>query len=164
MDEFRSVVKNLCITDSAIEFDLYVLDEDLKSKSLKRLTEKFGTLLTERNLELEERSDNKENVVKLGITLFNDARYWECHETLEQIWRKEQKGPEKEMQQGVILAASALVHFQKDEIDVCLGMISRALAKLDQWHEPKYYELNVENLKRNLRNMLSSREVAPFKI
>lgn len=164
VDEFRSVVKNLRITENAIEFDLYVFDERSKSRSLARLTEKFGSLLTERNLEVDERLESKESVVKLGITLFNEERYWECHETLEQIWRKQEKGPEKDLQQGIILAASCLVHFQKNESDVCLGMIPRTLARLDQWHEPEYYGLNVEKLKRNLRKILLSREIATFKI
>lgn len=164
VDEFRSVVKNLRVADNAIEFDMYVFDDNSKSKSLVKLVEKFGSLLTERDLEIDERFESKESVVKLGINLFNEERYWECHETLEQIWRKEQKGPEKEVQQGFILAASALVHFQKDEKDVCLGMIPSSLSKLDQWSQPKYYGLDVENLRRNLTKMLASREVAPFKI
>ena len=164
VDEFRSVVKNLRITENAIEFDLYVFDEHSKSRSLARLTEKFGSLLTERNLEVDERLESKDGVVKLGISLFNEERYWECHETLEQIWRKQEKGPEKDVQQGVILAASSLVHFQKNERDVCLGMIPRTLARLDQWHEPEYYGLNIEKLKRNLRKILLSGEIATFKI
>ena len=40
--------------------------------------------------------------------------FGECHEALEGAW-KQSIGDEKELIQGLILVAAALVHYQKDE-------------------------------------------------
>ena len=165
-DALGSVVKNLRVTEKAIEFDLYVPSEDSKKKSLEELELEFGRQLSEKDLEFDDSSpkEDKKITIKNSIDLFNEQRYWECHETLEQVWRKEQKGAEKDVQQGVILAASALVHHQKGEDDVCLGMIPRTLAKLGAWKEKTYYMLDVDNLKEQLENILKERKVVPFRI
>jgi uncharacterized protein len=166
-----AVVKNLRVTDIAIEFDIYVKDETAKQDSVKKCEAEFGKLLNERDLQEPNRGDNyptqyqsKEQTVQAAIDLFNTQRYWECHETLEQIWRREPKGREKEVQQGVILAASALVHHQKHEDDICLGMLPRAVSKLDVWKDTMYYGLNVSKLKEELRKMISTRVINTFEI
>ena len=165
VDEFSSVVKNLRVTNSAIEFDLYVLDSLKKEESIAKLERDFGKKVSERDLEKEELATlDKEEVVKRSVELFNEQRFWECHETLEQIWRKEPKGPEKEVQQGIILAASAFVHFQKNEDDVCLGMIPKALFRLDSWHAGKYYMIDIEQFKEKLKKVRETKVIQPFKI
>lgn len=164
VDEYRSVVKNLRVTEIAIEFDLYFVDEYMKMKSLDNLGKEFGLVLTQKDLENEQTIGDAANVIELGIKLFNEERFWECHETVEQLWRKTSKGPEKDVQQGFILAASALVHFQKDEPSICLGMIPRTLSKLNQWNEQFYHKLDVNALKDNLNNILASGNIVPFKV
>ncbi|MGI0091536.1 MAG: DUF309 domain-containing protein [Nitrososphaerales archaeon] len=165
VDKFRAVVKNFRITEVAIEFDLFVKDPTSKDESVKALTMEYGPLLDERDLADEQNSPplplskSKEETMKLTIRLFNEQRYWECHEVCEQIWRREKNPTEKALQQGVILAASALVHAQKNENDVCLGMIPSALAKLNQWNGSEYYGLDVASLKKNLEEMLETRRI-----
>jgi hypothetical protein len=164
-DEFGSVVKNLRVTERAIEFDLYVFDSEKKKKTIAKLESAIGKKLGERDLEKEEvKVPDKRDVLKQAVELFNEQRYWECHETLEQIWRRESKGEEKEVQQGIILAASAYVHYQKNEDDVCIGMIPKALSKLDGWHEKVYYMINIENLKHNLKEIERTGKIFLFKI
>src|SRR5579875_180101 len=164
-DAFGAVIKNLRVTDLALEFDLYASEGDSKDKAISALSEKYGRLLNERDLQHQDSEppsasnqpsqyeSSKEETVKLCVKLFNEQRFWECHETLEQIWRRQRSGDEKDVQQGIILAASALVHFQKGEPDVCLGMIPRALAKLDRWKEDSYYSLDLMKLRESLREM-----------
>jgi len=153
------VVKNLRVTELAIEFDLYIPDDASKERATASLSQKYGSLLNERDLQDDGASiqpsqyQSKEDTIQTCVSLFNEQRYWECHETLEQIWRRQEKGDERDVQQGIILAASALVHFQKNEDKVCLGMIPRTLAKLDKWSEGKYYSFDVGKLKRHLREM-----------
>jgi hypothetical protein len=164
-DQFGSVVKNVRITETAIEFDLFALDRERKEKTVRTLESEFGRETSERDLALEAPPvEDKKEVVNRCIELFNDQRYWECHETLEQIWRAEPKGAEKEVQQGIILAASALVHFQRNEDEVCLGMIPRTLSKLERWNERMYYEIDVDLLKAQLRRIGETKLIKPFKI
>ena len=159
------MIKNLRITDHAIEFDLYVNDEASKKKTTDAFAREYGSLLNERDLRDESQVSvpsqfqDKEETVRLSLSLFNEQRYWECHETLEQIWRRQEKGEEKDIQQGIILAASALVHFQKNEDSVCIGMIPRALAKLGRWNKDYYFSFNIEKLKKSLEEMRKSGKV-----
>lgn len=158
-------VNNFRVTQLAIEFDLFVDDVSLKDNALRILTSAFGPLLDVRDL-TEEGSNHtrevprKEDVVRTSVELFNQQRYWECHEVLELIWREEKNQNEKDLLQGIILAASALVHAQKNELAVCFGMIPRALVKLDQWKQTNYFSINVNYLKAMLRNMLQSRRIS----
>jgi uncharacterized protein len=164
VEQYGSVVKNLRVTQNAIELDLYTTSEEAKSKSIRELEAKFGKKLSERNLRIDETPLDKLATLQASIQLFNEQRYWECHETMEQIWRKEPKGPEKDVQQGLILAASALVHHQKNENEVCLNMIPRTLEKLGSWREDKYLTLDVAKLKANLHRIYETREIKPFEL
>src|SRR5205807_8005555 len=44
-----------------------------------------------------------------GIELFNDSRFFDAHEVLEDVWR-ETSGPEKSFLQGLVQLAVALHH------------------------------------------------------
>ena len=170
MIEFRkkvdglAVVKNMRVTEVAIEFDLYVTDKTSMEKAVDELSKEYGDMLLDRDLTEEETSfpalyRDKVETVKESVELFNEQRYWECHEAMEQIWRRETNPVEKSLQQGMILSASALVHAQKDEDAICLGMIPRTLAKLDVWKEDTYYALNVSRLKQSMREILETRKI-----
>ena len=168
IEAFHCVAKNLRISDLAIEFDLYAPDEASKERAIGSLSKKYGSLLNEKDLEDNRSSsiqpsqyEGKEETIQTCLVLFNEQRYWECHETLEQLWRRQEKGKEKDVQQGIILAASALVHFQRNENEVCLGMIPRTLAKLDEWSEEKYYSFDIGKLKDYLREMYKTKVVVP---
>lgn len=170
--EFGSVVKNLRVTEKAIEFDLYVSDTEAKRRTIAKLETQFGRVLSERDLQSTEEApqqqrlsiEDKMQILRQSVEMFNEQRYWECHETLEQMWRREPRGPEKDVQQGLILAASALVHFEKNEQDVCLGMIPRTLQKLEKWPDKMYHFVDIDHLKEELRNMEKNRVIRPFKL
>jgi hypothetical protein len=168
VDKLGTVIKNMRVTEVAIEFDLYSNDNASKEESIRELSKEYGRPLLERDLTEENKIlpsiEDKKKVVDQSVALFNDQRYWECHEAMEQIWRRETNPPEKALQQGVILSASALVHAQKDEDAICLGMIPRALAKLNQWDEETYYALNVGTLRRSMEEIQKSRKISFPKI
>lgn len=165
VDSFNCVVKNFRITELAIELDLFAADQSSKQSAVKLLSDEYGKLLSERDLSEETLVvEDKEGVVRESVRLFNEQRYWECHETLEQIWRKERDPVEKAVLQGVILAASALVHAQKSENEVCLGMIPRALEKLGRWEKPTYYSVDVKQLMEALRRMLETKRIEYVKL
>lgn len=152
-------IKNVRISNNSIEFDLFCDEVTSKKKALDDLTQNFGDLLTERNLREEFPSSSKEETIAIALQLFNDERYWECHETLEQVWRPEPAGKEKDVLQGIILAASALVHSQKNEDTVCIGMIPRALSKLGSWDSERYYSFNISKLEDSLEKIEQSGKI-----
>ena len=77
-----------------------------------------------------EQNIEKEKAISEGIDYFNNERFWECHETLEGVW-KNCDGNEKFLVQGLILVAAGLVHYQKDEDSICINIFNRALEKLE---------------------------------
>jgi hypothetical protein len=104
----------------------------------------------------------KEEVLEEAIGLFNSERYWECHETLESVWRTA-KGGERSLVQGIILVCAALVHEQRGERDVALGIYRRALAQL-AWAEKSYHGIDIPGFRRNVERSLERGELPPFKI
>ena len=51
------------------------------------------------------------------------------HEVLEGLW-KISTGGEKDLLNGIILVAAAMVHFQKNEIGIGISILKRAMVKL----------------------------------
>lgn len=102
----------------------------------------------------------KDQAVDDGISYFNDERFWECHEVLEGVWKKCYEG-EKDLVQGVILVAAALVHYQKNENDICLSIFRRALNKLSR-SSGMYYNIDVDKLRNTLSSMINSRTISTF--
>ena len=79
---------------------------------------------------------------------------------MESAW-KQSKGDEKELIQGLILVAAAFVHYQKDEDDICLSVLSRALEKLCD-KSGQYCEINVDDVKQKIIEMLDKKEITIF--
>jgi hypothetical protein len=104
----------------------------------------------------------KEEVLEEAKGYFNAERYWECHETLESVWRPS-KGEEKSLVQGIILVCAALVHEQRGERSVALGIYKRALPQI-AWHELAYHGIDIPHLRRNVERSLAEGGLSPFKI
>jgi hypothetical protein len=51
--------------------------------------------------------------VAIGAALFNAGLFFECHEWFEGLW-KATSGPEKDFYQGIVQAAAAFYHYEKD--------------------------------------------------
>ena len=165
VERFSTPLKNFRISEIAIEFDLFAKDAESEKEAVKALVSECGSLLSERNLsEAFPYVQSKQAAVQFVIELFNEQRYWECHEVMEGVWREEKVPAEKDLQQGVILAVSALVHAQKDEGVVCFGMIPRTLKKLSRWEKGDYLGLSVNLLRNRLEEMLETRRIIFQKI
>ena len=65
-----------------------------------------------------------------GISLFNDGKFFECHEAWEEIWKRS-SGQEKLFYQGIIQAAVAILHAQRGNLIGAASLYSKASAKLD---------------------------------
>src|SRR3970282_763239 len=104
----------------------------------------------------------KEDSIKEGIFYFNNERFWECHEILESVWKNCYEG-ERDLVQGIILVAAALVHYQKNENKICISILGRALKKLSN-ATGNYYNIDVDSLKNKIAEMKNSGQVATFVI
>ncbi len=104
----------------------------------------------------------KADKLTLGMEYFNNERFWECHEVLEGVWKNTHQG-EKELVQGIILVAAALVHYQKNETDICLSILKRAVEKFSN-AGGKYYSIDVDLIRKKIAEMISTKKIEIFTI
>ncbi len=65
-----------------------------------------------------------------GIDLFNEGRFFECHEAWEEIWKRSD-GAVKLFLPGLIQAAVAILHAQRGNLEGARSLYEKASAKLD---------------------------------
>jgi predicted metal-dependent hydrolase len=65
-----------------------------------------------------------------GIDLFNQGRFFECHEAWEEIWKRSD-GEVKLFYQGLIQAAVAILHAQRGNLAGARSLYEKAREKLD---------------------------------
>ena len=151
-----AVIRDCRVSSKFIELDISV-----HKNNLELLLEKLSSIgQTDNSRLIIEEEIEKEQLVKDGISYFNNERFWECHEALEGAWKKS-NGEEKELIQGLILVAAALVHYQKAEDDICLSVLSRALEKLHD-KSGQYCRINVDHVKQQVIQMLDKKEIFTF--
>src|SRR5258706_506524 len=65
-----------------------------------------------------------------GIDLFNEGKFFECHEAWEEVWKRSD-GEAKLFYQGIIQAAVAILHAQRGNLNGAASMYAKASSKLD---------------------------------
>jgi predicted metal-dependent hydrolase len=87
-----------------------------------------------------------------GIDLFNEGRFFECHEAWEEIWKRSD-GDLKLYYQGLIQAAVAILHAQRGNLEGARSLYEKASTKLDQL-PPEHMGLAVGELRTELRQFI----------
>ncbi|HEV2192609.1 MAG TPA: DUF309 domain-containing protein [Nitrosopumilaceae archaeon] len=154
----HAIVRDTRVSSRYIEFDVSISKEYLDV-----LVQKLETIspLDHARYLVEEEME-KEEAVEKGREYFNYERFWECHEILESVWKKTYEG-EKDLVQGVILVAAAFVHHQKNEDDICLSILKRAMEKFGN-SSGKYYKIDVDVLRHKVSEIISSGKIETFTI
>jgi len=67
-----------------------------------------------------------------GIEEFNHGLFYECHETLEEIWLEEH-GPERELYQGIIQVAAGYFKWEQDVPAGAVKLLRSGLIKLEPY-------------------------------
>jgi hypothetical protein len=160
--KYGADVGNLRVGSKAVELDLLLASRDSLQASTDALEEKLGPLLTVRELDMKTPEMDVDRAIREGVELFNEERYWESHEALESAWRQT-LGSEKEVLQGMILVAAALVHLQKGEGEVALSVMGRAEDKLRR-HRGERLGVDLDDLIENLSRMIAARKPGFFKV
>ena len=161
-DNPGATIKVVRVSSTAIELDVFVPDDEVLQRLLRVLSSSIGKLRSFRRSDVELPPAPKNEAVELARSLFNEERFWECHEALEQIWRKE-GGEERELLQGIILAAAALVHYQRGGNQVSLSVFKRGYQRL-QKHTGLYFGVDTDSLKSKIKKILKTGDIEVFKI
>lgn len=70
-----------------------------------------------------------------GISLFNEQKYWECHEVFEDLWAEDAHDPTRYIYWAIIQVAAACIHYRNENLVGCQGMIAKAKDKFRKCHE-----------------------------
>lgn len=152
------IVRDMRVSTKYLEFDVSVKKEELDV--IVKKFETIGSLYDARPV-VEEKIE-KEDAIRRAKQYFNDERYWECHEVLEGVWKNTHEG-EKDLVQGIILVAAALVHYQKYENDICVSILNRAMDKFVNT-SGMYYGIDIDKFQQVVGLMISSKSMVPFTI
>lgn len=157
----RESASHFRVSEKALEFNLFARDEQ-ELETRKSLLEKRISKITD--LKAIDRApivEDKVQGLREGVNLFNEERFWESQEVLEQLWNTA-KGEDRDTLQGLILTGAAFVHHQKGEDDICLSILKRAKAKLGS--RSSFSGINLANIQRRIEENLASKRVQLFKI
>jgi len=154
---------DLILRDCRISKKYVEFDTSIPQSNLDQLIEKLSPIgPLDHAKHVVEEIVEKEQAISDGISYFNNERFWECHEILEGVW-KSCTGDEKFLVQGLILVAAGLVHYQKDEDEICISIFNRALTKLET-SNGVYHNIDIDKIKNTVTEMINSKDVSSFLI
>jgi hypothetical protein len=147
---------NLRVSRFAIELDLFI-DQGEEANRYVSVLKRLGKVVTCKRLDVPPPPVEAQAIVTEARRLFNEERFWEVHEVLEGLW-KELEGTEKQLVQGLILVAAALVHVQKDEWPPVWTMLADALRRLEGQPDT-YYGWDVAKFRRHFAQVLAAKKI-----
>jgi len=155
----KVIIRDVRVASHFLELDISIATSSGIGKIKSKLSHIAPIIDIDRIIEKEL---DKRECLELARELFNNEKYWKTHEVLEGIWKHTQ-GDERDLLNGIILVAAALVHYQKAELAICISIMKRALVKLNNSYG-KYYDVDIDSLKREVTNMVKSSKVSNFRI
>ena len=155
----KIIIRDVRVASHFLELDISIATSSGIEKIKSKLSQIAPIIDIDRTIEKEL---NKRQCLELARELFNNEKYWKTHEVLEGIWKHTQ-GDERDLLNGIILIAAALVHYQKAELAICISIMKRALVKLNN-SNGKYYDVDIDSLKREVTNMVKSSKVSNLRI
>lgn len=87
---------------------------------------------------------------ELGIDEFNAGRFFECHDTFEELWMEEH-GERRRFLQGLIQAAVGVFHATRNNANGAESQLSKSLTKLYEAPD-SYLGIDVVRLRRDLEH------------
>lgn len=151
-------VGNFRISSQAIEFDVFT-SEDIDM--LRKKLEGSQDILSMRRI-MERPAEDLGVAIEQTKSLFMEERFWECHEVLENVWLKS-SGEEKQNLQTLILICAALVHFQRNQLEICLSMLQRYRERLELGGRNQF-GIDFKSLGDEVDRILKTRNLVPFNL
>ena len=87
-----------------------------------------------------------------GIFFFNSGRYFEAHESWEDLWRVT-RGPLRLFYQGLVQAAVGMHHLSRHNVNGARAQLGKSLLKLEQY-PGRFCGLDNAALTAGLRSIL----------
>ena len=94
--------------------------------------------------------------LRRGVGQFNSGHYFECHDTLEEIWSGT-RGPARDFLQGLIQVAVAYYHLSNGNAGGARSLFGRALRRLEG-HGRRCLGIDLESVRTDARDALARLE------
>jgi predicted metal-dependent hydrolase len=154
-----TVVRDTRVSRKYLEFDVSIPDGTAVATVLKKL-ETISPVASYEHIV--EHQMEKDKAIARAIEMFNDEKYWSAHEALEGVW-KSAKGKERDTLNGIILVAAAFVHDEKDEPEICISILRRAMKKLDA-SSGAYHGIDLDRFAAKVVQIINSGKIERFAI
>jgi predicted metal-dependent hydrolase len=86
-------------------------------------------------------TDEESAALQRGVAQFNDGLYFECHDTLEDMWTG-LRGPSRDFFQGLIQVSVAFYHLDNCNLAGADSMLRRALKRFQPYPD-RYFGLDL---------------------
>jgi uncharacterized protein len=83
-----------------------------------------------------------------GVAQFNAGLFFECHDTLEELWSGV-RGPSRDFFQGLIQVAVAFHHLTRGNLAGAESLLQRALGRLAKYQD-RYFGFDLAGLRAEL--------------
>jgi uncharacterized protein len=157
--DLNIIIRDVRVASNFLELDVSVSSESTLDVMRSKLSNIGPLIELDR---IAEKELDKDESIRMARILFNNEKYWKTHEVLEGVW-KHTYGDERDLLNGIILVAAALVHYQKGEHGICISIMNRALAKLNNSHG-RYHDINIDSLKSEITHLIKSINFSKFTI
>jgi len=92
--------------------------------------------------------DEERDAFAKGVAQFNDGLFFECHDTLEEVWSGV-RGPARDFFQGLIQVSVGFYHFGNGNRGGALRMLERGLKRLEKYPD-RYCRVELCGLRREV--------------
>jgi predicted metal-dependent hydrolase len=87
-----------------------------------------------------------------GVAEFNAGYFFECHDTLEELWTGI-RGPSRDFFQGLIQVSVAFYHLTSDNLAGAESMLTRALKRFERYPD-RYFGFDLATHRAELRGWI----------
>lgn len=93
---------------------------------------------------------------------FNRGQFYEAHDSLEDLWLEDRRGPDGDFYKGLIQLAGAFVHLQKHRLRPAAALFTLAVNNLDKYPSPHRHLAvrGVTDFASNWKHRLTGRDFA----
>ena len=151
------IIRDTRVSQRFIEFDISIPENN-------KIEEITGNLLSIAPLlqreYISDKKLEKDDAIKHARNLFNTEKYWGAHEVLESVW-KNSYGNEKALLNGLILICAAFVHDEKNESEICISILKRAMMKLERANG-YYFGIRVDKIKDLVSGIIKTGNIERF--
>jgi predicted metal-dependent hydrolase len=84
---------------------------------------------------------------KEGVLLFNQQKYWECHEVLEDHWLEGRGDNARYVYWAIIQVAASMIHYRDKNLIGARGLLAKSKEKFNKIDE---FKVSTDILNKNL--------------